>query len=194
MPPWIVPALTVTVGQTVQARAFTRDGLALAETDRYALTTDTLLTRVSQELQACGDGALGMRMPLTPDSPAKAPVYNVDIFNACWTYPAVRRDGVVSVTVDYARLARNYGLANEAFKVRLQPRQTPYGELVIHRDGCDGEVEARIPLTDPATSPKTGTLTANLPAVTGEHALCLIFTAPIDGPYYAIGSVKLNLN
>ena len=186
--------LTVNIGQTVQARAFTREGLALADTDRYEFTTDMLLTRVSQELQACGDGALGMRMPLTPDSPAKAPVYNVDIFNACWIYPAVRRDGIVSITIDYARLARNYGLTNEAFKVRLQPRQTPYGELVIHRDGCDGPEEARIPLTDPATSPNTGALAATLPAVTGEHALCLIFTAPIDGPYYAIGSVKLNLN
>lgn len=186
--------LEVSLGQTVQARAFTRDGLALAEIDRYDLSTDTLLTRVSQELEACGDGALGMRMPLTPDSPARAPVYNVDIFNACWTYPAARRDGVVSITVDYARLARNYGLANEAFKVRLQPRQTPYGELVIRRDGCEGPEEARIPLTDPATSPNTGALTAPLPAVTGDHALCLIFTAPIDGPYYAIGSVKLNLN
>jgi hexosaminidase len=101
---------------------------------------------------------------------------------------------VVSLTVDYARLARNYGLANDAYKVRTQPRLTPYGELVIRRDGCDGPEEARVPLTDPATSPNTGKLTALLPAATGEHAMCLIFTAPIDGPYYAIGSVKLNLN
>lgn len=184
----------LTLGQAVRAAAFTRDGLRLAATGPYDFTTDALLTRVSQELQACGDGALGLRTPLTADSPAKSPVYNIDIFNSCWIYPEVRLDGVGTIAVDYARLARNYGLANEAYKVRTHARQTHFGELVIYRDSCTGPEAARIPLPNPAVSPNTATLEARLPALTGNHALCLIFTAPLDGPYYAIDSVKLKRN
>ncbi|ESQ89684.1 hypothetical protein ABAC460_12510 [Asticcacaulis sp. AC460] len=184
----------LSLGQTVTAAAFTREGAPLAKSARYDFTETALLTRVSQELQACGDGALGLRTPLTADSPAKSPAYNIDIFNACWTYPEVRRDGLTLISVDYARLARNYGLANEAHKVRTQPRQTHFGELVVYRDSCTGPEEARIPLPNPAVSPNTGTLTATLPPVTGNHALCLIFTAPLDGPYYAIDSVTLKRN
>ncbi|ESQ82519.1 hypothetical protein AEAC466_16775 [Asticcacaulis sp. AC466] len=184
--------IDVTLGQTVIATAFTKDDLKLAGPDRYDFTAASLLTRTSQELTACGKGALGLRTPLTPDSPAKAPVYNIDIFDSCWMYPEVRRDGVTSVTIDIARLARNYGLANEASKVLTHPRNTPFGELVVYRDTCAGAEEARIPLTNPATTPNVTTLNATLPSVTGDHALCLIFTAPLDGPYYAIDTVRLN--
>jgi hexosaminidase len=52
-------------------------------------------------------------------------------------------------------------------------------------------VLASMPLPDPARSARNFTLTAALPAQQGEHALCLIYTAPIDGPLYAIGSVAL---
>ena len=186
--------LQLTFDQTVTAAPFTKAGLPLARADIYTFSADRLLTRTSQDMVACGKGSLGLRAPLTADSPAKAPVYNIDIFDSCWMYPETRRDGVAGITVETARLARNYGLANEATKVLTHPRDTPYGELIIYRDSCTGEEEARIALTNPATSPNTATLTAPLPAVTGDHALCLIFTAPIDGPYYAIDTVKLNLN
>jgi hexosaminidase len=72
------------------------------------------------------------------------------------------------------------------------PRQTPYGELVVYRDTCEGAEEARIVLSNPANSPNTATVTAALPPVVGNHALCLMFTAPLDGPYYAIDKITLN--
>jgi hexosaminidase len=52
-------------------------------------------------------------------------------------------------------------------------------------------VLASMPLPDPARSARNFTLTAALPAQQGEHALCLIYTAPIDGELYAIGRVTL---
>jgi hexosaminidase len=48
-----------------------------------------------------------------------------------------------------------------------------------------------MPLPDPAHGAHNFTLDAKLPAQQGEHALCLIYTAPIDGPLYAIGRVTL---
>jgi hexosaminidase len=48
-----------------------------------------------------------------------------------------------------------------------------------------------MPLPDPAHSPRRFALDAALPALHGEHALCLIDTAPIDGPLYALARVSL---
>jgi hexosaminidase len=48
-----------------------------------------------------------------------------------------------------------------------------------------------MPLPDPAHAPRAFKLDAKLPAQSGEHTLCLIYTAPIDGPLYALGRVSL---
>jgi hexosaminidase len=48
-----------------------------------------------------------------------------------------------------------------------------------------------MPLPDPAHNARNFTLNAALPAQQGEHALCLIYTAPIDGALYAIDQVSL---
>jgi hexosaminidase len=48
-----------------------------------------------------------------------------------------------------------------------------------------------MPLPDPAHAPRAFKLGAKLPAQSGEHTLCLIYTAPIDGPLYALGRVSL---
>jgi len=72
-----------------------------------------------------------------------------------------------------------------------RPRATPFGELMVHADRCDGPVLASMPLPDPARSARNFTLQAALPAQQGERALCLIYTAPIDGPLYALDRVTL---
>jgi hexosaminidase len=48
-----------------------------------------------------------------------------------------------------------------------------------------------MPLPDPAHSPRRFKLDAKLPAQSGEHGLCLIYTAPIDGALYALEKVSL---
>ena len=62
---------------------------------------------------------------------------------------------------------------------------------MLFRSQCDGPVLASMPLPDPAHSARSFTLDAKLPAQQGEHALCLIYTAPIDGDLYALGRVTL---
>jgi hexosaminidase len=119
------------------------------------------------------------------------PAYDIDIFHMCHVYPRARLTGIASVRVDIARLARNYGLANDQAKVKQYPAKTPFGELVVVEDGCQGAEVARIALTDPATTPNRRTLTAPLPSGDGVHDLCFMFTAPISGPFYAIDTVTL---
>jgi hexosaminidase len=52
-------------------------------------------------------------------------------------------------------------------------------------------VLASIPLPDPAHGARRFVLHASLPAQQGEHALCLIYTAPTEGPLYALERVAL---
>ncbi|MDZ5645757.1 family 20 glycosylhydrolase [Nitrospirillum sp. BR 11828] len=183
--------LHLTLPATLNAMVFSEAGQVLAAPRRYELTAEALRTRQSGELQACPQGEMGLRVPLTPDATTKGPVFNVNLFDACWVYPKARLDGVTTLTVNAARLARNYGLAHDAVKVRSHPATTPNGELVVHMDGCDGPAAATVPLPSPATAPQQFPLTAHLPATTGERDLCLMYTAPIQGPLYAIGSVSL---
>nr|WP_246130429.1 family 20 glycosylhydrolase [Nitrospirillum amazonense] len=183
--------LHLTLPATLNAMVFSDAGQVLAAPRRYDLTAEALRTRQSGELQACPQGEMGLRIPLTPDATTKGPVFNVNLFDACWVYPKARLDGVTTLTVNAARLARNYGLAHDAVKVRSHPATTPNGELVVRMDGCDGPVAATVPLPSPAAAPQQFPLTARLPATTGQRDLCLMYTAPIQGPLYAIGSVSL---
>jgi hexosaminidase len=52
-------------------------------------------------------------------------------------------------------------------------------------------VLATLPLPNPDQAGRSFALDASLPAQHGEHALCLIFTAPIDRPLYAMARIAL---
>jgi hexosaminidase len=183
--------LDLKLGTKVLAAVFSDEGLPLAASRTYDFSADALRTRSSNQLRACGD--FGLRMPLTPNSPATTPVYDVDLFYSCYIYPDALLDGVASVEVDIARLARNYGLAHEQDKVKSYPSQTAHGELVVYAERCETGAElARVALPEPAKSDNRQKLRIPLASRSGERDLCFIFTAPTDGPLYAIDSVKLD--
>jgi len=174
----------------LRANAFAQDGTPLAAPRTQLIDAATLLTRSSNALNACPDGELGLRMPLRPEATDWTPVFNVNLMDACWIYPAARLDDVVAIVVDAARLARNYGLAHDAVKVVQHPAASPDGELEVRLGDCAGTLLASLPL--PAGSAtRTYTLRAALPANTGVHDLCLRFTADIHGPLHAIDAVRL---
>jgi hexosaminidase len=184
----------VTLPVTVKAAVFTEDGKSLAATRSRHFDRQALLSVDTQGLRNCHDGGpLGLRVPLLPDmQDFDTPVFNVDLFYACWTYPQARLDGVAAIRVDAARLARNYGLAHDQSKVHQYPSSVgaPQGELEVLR-GCDGEILAKMPLPVGDNVGERFTLEAPLPPREGIHDLCLRFTAPIQGPLYAIGAVQL---
>jgi hexosaminidase len=184
--------LALELGTVVKAATFSADGLPLAAVRTYNFSAATLLRRSSNELQACPGGDLGLRLPLTPNSPAVAPVYDIDLFHSCYVYPKALLNGVTALQFDIARLARNFALANHKNQVQSHPAQTPFGELVVYQDHCvTGAQIARTALSDPATSDSRQSLEIPIAPTDGEHDLCFIFTASTQGPLYAIGDMKL---
>ncbi|HEV7442908.1 MAG TPA: family 20 glycosylhydrolase, partial [Steroidobacteraceae bacterium] len=184
--------LALKLGTVIKAAAFSDDGLPLAAARSYEFSADSLLARSSNQLEACPGGNFRLRLPLIPDLPARAPVYDVDLFHGCYVYPKARLFGVAALRFDIARLARNFGLANHKNQVKSYPAQTRFGELVVYQDRCEtGPEVARAVLPDPVTSDARQSVQTAIAPTPGEHDLCLIFTAPMSGPLYVLGEMKL---
>jgi hexosaminidase len=116
----------------------------------------------------------------------------VDLLHSCYIYPKALLSGVTTLRFAIARLARNFALANRKNQVKSYPAQTRFGELVVYQDRCEsGLVIARAILPDPATSEARQSVETAIPSTLGEHDLCLISTAPTNGPLYAIGEMRL---
>ncbi|HZX71679.1 MAG TPA: family 20 glycosylhydrolase, partial [Rhodanobacter sp.] len=176
---------------TVRAASFAADGSPLAAPRERVLDRAALLSLPGNTLPNCPGSDFRLRLQPMPDAKSTQPVYAVNVFDSCQQFPATWMDGVTAVHVDAARLPRNFALAHEQKLVLPRAHATPFGELVVHADQCDGPVLASMPLPDPAHSARNFSLDAKLPTQQGEHALCLIYTAPIDGPLYALGRVTL---
>ena len=176
---------------TVRAAAFADDGSALAAPRERVLDRAHLLARDGGELANCPGSDFRLRVQPMPDATTLAPVYAVNLFDSCQRYLSARLDDVRAIRVDAVRLERNYALAGDAKLVVAHAATTAHGELAVHRDRCDGPLLASLPLPDPAHSDRQFMLAAALPPAQGVHDLCLIYTAPIDGPLYAIGRVAL---
>jgi hexosaminidase len=183
--------LTVKLPATVRAVTLAADGSVLAASRQRVLSRADLLSVSGNQMPNCPGSDFRLRVQPLPDATSLTPVYSVNLFNSCQLYPVTPMDGMATIQVDAVRLERNFALAHEAKLVVSRPHTTPFGELVVHQDRCDGPVLASMPLPDPARSTRKFALDAMLPAQQGEHALCLLYTAPIDGPLYALGSVAL---
>ena len=176
---------------TVRAATFAADGSELAAPRQRVLDHASLLSLGGNEMPNCPGSDFRLRVQPMPDATSLAPAYAINVFDSCQLYPATLLDGVAAIHVDAVRLERNYALAHDAKLVVSRPHSTPFGELVVHQDRCAGPALATLPLPDPAKTARNFTLDASLPAQHGVHMLCLIFTASVDGPFYAIGRVAL---
>ena len=175
----------------VRAASFAADGSALAAPRQRVLDRASLLSLNGNDMPNCPGSDFRLRVQPMPDATSSSPVYSINVFNSCQLYPATPLDGLRRIHVEAVRLERNFALAHEQKLVAAHPNSTPFGELVVHMDTCDGPPLASMALPDPAHSARNFTLTAALPAQQGEHVLCLVYTAPTDGPLYALGSVAL---
>ena len=189
--PRYVAPFELTLPASVRAASFAADGSALAAPRERTLDRAALLSLPGTELGNCPGSDFRLRLQPTPDATSTQPVYAVNIFDDCQQFPATLMDDVTAIHVDAVRLVRNFALAHDQKLVVSHPHATPFGELVVHADDCAGRVLASMPLPDPAHSPGTFKLDAKLPAQSGVHAMCLVYTAPIDGPLYALGRVSL---
>ena len=176
---------------TIAAATFAHDGSLLAAVRTRVLDRASLLSRDGVELPNCPGSDFRLRVQPMPDATSMAPVYAVNVFDACQQFPSAPLDGITAIHVDAVRLERNYALAHDVKLVVSRPHSTPFGELVVHQDRCDGPIVASMPLPDPKTSDRRFALDAALAPQHGEHLLCFIYTAPTDGPLYALARVSL---
>jgi len=179
---------------TITAASFAPDGSMLAAPRTRVIDRANLLSREGVVLPNCPGSDFRLRLQPMPDASSMAPVYAVNLFDACQVFPSAPLDGVVGIHADVVRLERNFALAHDIGLVKSRAHRTPYGEFVVHLDTCDGAVLASMPLPDPAKSGRQIALDAKVPAQHGEHLLCLIFTAPTNGPLYALGRISLQQN
>jgi hexosaminidase len=185
----------VTLPTTVRAITMTSAGQALADTRQRVIDDESLRVVPSNELSACPTPNVDeMRAQPTPDATSFAPVYIINNFDSCRLSRAVPLDGVKSLSVDMARLPRNVALAQDAHLIVRRKASTPFGELELRIDRCDGPAFAVIPLPDPANSPSTFTLQAAVPASHGMHSVCVLTTTSPHDPYYGVGRMQLNIH
>ncbi len=187
--PLYVSPFTVKLPTTVKAVALGTDGTPLAETRERAFDLAALRTRGTSEMENCPGSDFGLRVQPTPDATSMKPSYVINVFDNCRMYRAAKLDGIGGIQVDTARLPRNYQLAHDAKLVVAHKGSTPQGELVVRMDTCKGKTLATLPL--PAGGPASFTLKGALAAQGGVHDLCLVFTSPVTGPLYGIGSATL---
>lgn len=201
--------LQVAPGTVITAADFAPDGVALSTPRRFDVTRDALLTTANSALSACPRGALGLRVPLNADATANGPAYNVNIFDACMADDHAPLAHAKAITVQVARLPRNYGLAHDQHAVIARYATSPFGELVVSA-GCraaekaaddrakehdpmpGAKVLATWPLRDPAKTPQQFSLSATLPqlGLADESDVCFQFTASTAGPFYTVEQVK----
>ncbi|MEO9001334.1 MAG: family 20 glycosylhydrolase [Rhodanobacter sp.] len=182
-----------TAAQPVTVRALTlaADGSELAAPRQRVLDRASLLSVSGNAMPNCPGSDFRLRVQPMPDATSLSPVYSINVFDSCQLYPATPLDGLGMIDVEAVRLERNYALAHDQKLVVSRPHRTPFGELVVHLDTCNGPELASMPLPDPARATRRFKLSSSLPAQHGEHALCLVYTAPIDGPLYALAQVSL---
>lgn len=184
--------LHLELGAVIKAATFDDGGIPLAAERTYQYSAETLLTRTSNQLHVCPGDNLGLRLPLTPDSLAVAPVYNVNLLNSCYIYPDALLTDVMALHFDIARLPRNFGLANRKNQLKTHAPRTAFGELVVYQGRCEAGAElARVPLADPAKSDNRQSLDVPIAPRAVEHDLCFMFTGAASGPLYAIDKVEL---
>ncbi len=164
-----------------------RVGLPRART----LDREALRRRTDDELASC---ALSLVLRLEDDAPLDGPraIFNVDLMDPCWIYEDAELAGITGLAVTVGQLPFNFQIGRDVEKIPLRAPQTEAGELEVRLDSCDGERIAVLPLAPAVANPALTQLPrATLPARSGRHDLCFLFTRRAIEPMWVIDSVQL---
>jgi hexosaminidase len=175
---------------TLRAATFAADGFELAAPRTQIVDAAALLARNSDQLDACRNQLV---LRLEDDRPLDGhrPVYKIDIENMCWQWKDAPLDGVKRIALTVGNLPWNFQLWTDDAKVVVRPKATPAGEFQVREDSCDGPLLATLPLADAAQTKLQTTLTADIPAIHGDHTLCVFATGDPRNGLWAIGKVQL---
>ncbi|HKZ10291.1 MAG TPA: family 20 glycosylhydrolase [Rhodanobacteraceae bacterium] len=176
---------------TVRAATFASDGFELAAPRTQVVDAAALLTRNSDQLDTCGKPLIVLRLEDDRPLAGPRPVYRLDIANMCWRWKNAPLDGVKSIALTVGNLPWNFALWKDDASVVTRSKQTPAGEIQVHLDSCAGSLLATLPLAKAAQTKLQTKLTANIPAATGHHTLCVFATGdPRDG-MWAVDKIEL---
>jgi hexosaminidase len=147
--------------------------------------------RSSHELRSCTNEIV---LSLEDDAPpsGERAAFLVDIMNPCWIYPAADLSHVTGIDASVGQLPFEFQLGADVHIPKLNPPQTPAGELEVTIDGCDGERIAVLPLQPAvANNAVTELPAAKLAHRDGTHDLCMKFTQRSHDPMWVLDWVRL---
>lgn len=185
--------LHASVPVTVNAAAFFEGEPLAQRPTQVRYTAQSLLSRSHQQLATCPDsGKLVLR--LEDDGPADGPraVFNVDIFNPCWRWPAAALGGIAKVRVRAGNIPYYFQLAHDEANRQFEPAQRAHGEMNIRRGNCQGPPLAEVALPPRPDADGFITLEANLPrGSAGTSDLCINFTGDTRPTMWVLDEVTL---
>lgn len=188
MSPRYFAPLVLSLPATLSAQAFF-DGKPLAAAATRTFTAASLLTRSDVELATC---TRKLVLRLEDDGPriGDRAIFNVDIFDPCWTWSRAPLAGIREVDVRAGRIPYFFQLAHDEPSRTFKPAQTAHGELEL-RAGCDGPLLATVPL--PAQPDADGfiTLRAPLQGAAANGDLCIRFTGDTRPTMWVLDRVTL---
>ena len=146
--------------------------------------------RVSQELALCSKD---IALNLEDDWPLKGrrAVFLADIMNPCWIWRGANLDSIGGIDAGVGQVPFNFQVGDDLKKIVLRPPATPYGELEVHLDGCDGRKIAVLPLKAAVSNPGITRLSAPFAGASGNHDLCFVFTQKKLDPLWLLDWVEL---
>jgi hexosaminidase len=180
--------LALPLPATLTVQAFF-DGQPLGAPATRAFSSSSLLTRRDEGLAMC-TGQLMLR--LEDDGPrlGERAIFNVDIFNPCWTWPRAPLAGIGAVEVRAGRIPYFFQLAHDEPHRTFKPAKTAHGELELHA-GCDGPLLASLPLPEKTDADGFVTLRAPLHDAPAGADLCLWFTGDTRPAMWVLDRITL---
>jgi hexosaminidase len=146
--------------------------------------------RFSQELELC---SRSIALNLEDDWPPKGPraIFLADIMNPCWIWRGADLSGIERIEAGVGQVPFNFEIGSDRDKIVLRPPATPYGELEVHLDSCQGQKIAVLPLGSAWSNPGITPLGAALQPPQGVHDLCFVFTQKKLDPLWLLDWVQL---
>ncbi|WP_243410585.1 family 20 glycosylhydrolase [Caulobacter radicis] len=184
--------LSLKAGTVLKARSFL-DGQPLGRTRAWTATQWSAETRVSRQLELCGNAIPLLFEDDAPESgrDGERAIFATDVMQPCWVWKGADLSKGLKLTARVGQTPWNFQIGKAKDQIVVRKPATPDGELEVRVGGCEGERIAAIPLGKAGRGPGLGTVSGALPARAGVHDLCFSFTAKGLDPMPALDRVTL---
>jgi hexosaminidase len=177
-----IEPVDVEFGHELRAATFLA-GKQVSRIWRQMVDVHTAVRHFSNDLKLCSDNVGLLLEPPDGERPIA-----LDIMNPCWIEPRANLTHGAYLDARVAPLPFRYELVDDIKKVRYGDAKSTFGELEVRPDSCASAPIAVIPIPAPGSSelPRK-----KLPAMAGEHNLCLRFARPKLDPMWGLEWVEI---